>query len=243
MANPRLAGHATHKGDIVGAGQWDPILDDTTFQQVQASLSRRASAYTPRPRVALLSGMVYCARCGAPLASGRRARRGTATQGTRVYKCVRQPGRLGCGGVTVDAVAVETIAETFAKEQLGDPRVRANLSALSTATGDKTAEIVALEERRIELEAELDTPGVPVAAITRAMDRTKQRIESLRSEVALAPTHLPLAGDWPEGLATRARLVRIAVDGVLVRPRLRGGNTFDVRRVIVVERTNAPRGG
>ncbi len=239
MANPRLAGHATHKGDVVGVGQWEPILDDATFQQVQASLSRRASKYVARPRVALLAGLIYCARCGAAMGSARRARRGAEAQGARVYRCLRQPGRMGCGGVTGDAVSIETIVEAYAGERLQDPKVRTELAALSASSGNRTAEIIALEDRLVELERELDSPGVPVAAITRAMDRTKQRVESLLGELALTPGTLPATGEWPESLARRVRLVRTVVDGVILRPRLRGGNTFDERRVIIVRRNGS----
>jgi site-specific DNA recombinase len=234
MSNGRLAGRSMMNGDAVGVGQWEPILDAETFEQVQAALSVRRGTVPRRPRVALLLGLIRCSECDTPLRSGRRESR-KGKQGKRVYKCPTQPGEDGCGGVTIDALGVEEIVEEYARAKLDDPMVREQLALLADATGDKTAEVIGLEERLKELEQQLDQPGVPVPTIMRAMDRTRERIETLRASMVTVPTRLP-TGDWPDALALRVRLVQLVVAGVVVSPASRGGNTLDQTRVEIEPR-------
>ena len=233
LANPRLAGHSTLNGEVVGVGAWEPILTPEQHSQITAMLAVRKTA-TASPRIALLAGLVHCAgdldgeTCGATLVSGRN------TQKDRIYRCRGNAGVV-CNGVQILAEPLEEMIEAYAQARLADPRVRANLDALAAQAGENTAEVIGLEERLVELEKELDQPGVPVAAITRAMDRTRTRIEDLR-RATIAP-NVPLAGDWPDDLGRRARLVRLVVADVTVAPiEVRGRKGFDPERVAIEPR-------
>lgn len=231
MQNARLAGHSTLNGDTVGVGQWEPILDDETFQQVQASLSIKRATPPPRARVSLLLGLATC-ECGARLVSGRRARRKSETKGRRIYRCPTPPRGTGCGRIAIDAVGLEEMVESYAQTRLSDPAVLERVRELAATAGEHAAEVVQLEARLVELEAQLGEPGVPVQAIVRAMDRTRERIAALQS--IPTSTAVPSAGDWPDDLARRARLVRVVVAGVTVGPAtVRGRNAFDGDRVTI----------
>jgi site-specific DNA recombinase len=237
LTNGRLAGWSMLNGDRVGVGQWDAILSEETFEQVQAALAVRRRASGRKPRVALLVGLAKCSECEGNLVTARRGKRGD-NGSVRIYKCRKEPGGKGCGKVSIQAEPVEQIAEAYTQAKLEDPEFIAILNGLAADSGDKITEVLALEDRLTELEAQLDQPGIPVAAITRAMDRTKERIESLRSEATFTPTALPVRGEWPEDLHRRAALVRLAIAEVVCSPATRGGNKFDNERVNVVPTRN-----
>lgn len=237
LTNPRLAGMSTLNGDVVGVGQWKPILDAETFEALQTAMLARKGTVPRRPRVALLLGLVKCGKCGWPLKSSRRTKVRDETEGRRTYRCLRVPGVSdGCGGILVDAEAVEQIVEAYAKERAGDPRVQAYIEELSARSGERASEAIALETRIRELEEQLGEPGVPVKAILRAIDRSKATLEELRA-TAVEPSHLTLPGiDWPTDLARRARAVRNVVAEVIIDPAERGW-VFDPTRVRIVPRT------
>ncbi len=103
----------------------------------------------------------------------------------------------------------------FARKQLADDRVRANIAAMRSEPGDVTAEIADLELRIAELEGSLDQPGVPVTTILRAVERAKSRQSDLMTTLA-ARNHepLPQAGEWPSDLRRRRALVDLVVERV-----------------------------
>jgi DNA invertase Pin-like site-specific DNA recombinase len=68
MLRPRLAGWRTHNGEIVTKGEWEPILDEATWQQVRTLLSdpaRRSGG--AGGRVNLLTGLAVCHHCDRPV--------------------------------------------------------------------------------------------------------------------------------------------------------------------------------
>lgn len=233
LSNPRLAGHSTLNGETVGVGTWTPILTDEEFQQVQAMFAVRRGQAAPRARVSLLLGLARCGLCGTPLVSARRSRPSPDQPGRRVYRCPKPPRADGCGRIAVDAENLEEYVEGYVRAKLDDPRVRAALSELAEGAGAAAAEIVALEDRLVELEGQLADPGVPAAAIMRAMDKVRERIGVLQAQ-AVPPPDLPSSREWPRDLARRARLVRLVVAQVRVGPAERPGrNVFDTARVQV----------
>jgi len=237
IQNRRLTGASVLNGDVVGVGQWEAILDEETFGQVQAIFAVRREAGPRAPRVSLLLGLIYCGieGCGAPLKSGRL---GPAHGKRRVYRCAKPPAGTGCGKIAVGAEPVEDMVEAYAREILAKPAVRERIQQLQAAAGGAVSEILELQDRLLELEAQLDEPGVPVAAVTRAMQRTQEKIDALHTAGAALPTPaLPRGGDWPTDLARRAQLVRLAVRRVEVDPAARPGrNQFDNERVRISER-------
>lgn len=236
LRNGRIAGRSTLRGETIARGEWPALVDEETFEQVQQILDARRGTVPPRPRVSLLVGIAYCSECGKKLITNSRAPRTSGGARVRTYRCSTQPGHGGCGRIAVAAEPVEEIVEAFAKERDSDPRVVARLDALATESASNLAEVVGLEARLVELEGQLDEPGVPVAAIVRAMDRTRERIAAL---IATAQEPVPRrAGGtpWPTDLGRRSRLVRTYVDRVEIRPSRATGGVFDVERVKVIPR-------
>jgi len=78
------AGLSVHKGQVVGTGEWPAITDPDTYATVKALLTD-PSRYTGRGRPAahLLSSILVCGTCGAPMLA--------SSAGGRKYRC--QSGR------------------------------------------------------------------------------------------------------------------------------------------------------
>jgi site-specific DNA recombinase len=67
LVNPRLAGWRTHHGEILTRGVWEPILDETTWQQVRNILTDPARDTGIRGRVNLLTSLAVCGYCDQPI--------------------------------------------------------------------------------------------------------------------------------------------------------------------------------
>lgn len=231
LLNPRLAGHSVLKGEIIGRGTWPPILDDETWETVRAVLTSSPSRPTP-PRVSTLVGLIYCGGCGKPMVTGSRVTKLHTL--SRTYRCTRDVVKGGCQKVSMAAEPVEEVVEAYARERLNHPATREHLASLRRVPRMELAELTALQERLVELERQLDEPGVPVTAIVRAMDRTRARIEELSVAVNSIPrVTLPdVAADWPEDVATRRALVALVVERVTIQPNPAGGR-LDLERIAV----------
>jgi DNA invertase Pin-like site-specific DNA recombinase len=97
LMNPRNAGLNTYKGEIVGKGDWEPIIDPNTHTLLVAFLAnpqRKTTGANGRIPANLLSGLAVCATCGEKVQGGTVGRT-TMVDGRRVatgrrvpvYKC------------------------------------------------------------------------------------------------------------------------------------------------------------
>lgn len=68
LANPLYAGYVTHKGRIVGEGDWPRYIEPDDWHRLQAERKARASATQRQPgrppEGYLLSGLAVCGECG-----------------------------------------------------------------------------------------------------------------------------------------------------------------------------------
>jgi len=66
ITRPRVAGLIEHKGEIVGEGQFEAILDRATWERVCAAVADRSSMARARykGREHLLAGLLWCGLCG-----------------------------------------------------------------------------------------------------------------------------------------------------------------------------------
>lgn len=230
LKNPRLAGWSTLGGEIVGEGQWEPLLDREDWQAIRALLDGRTRAYVPRK--SLLNGLIFCGvpGCGHRLVTG-------SQRGKRTYCCPKRPGMRGCGGVSVNAEPVEDMVEAYAAARLDDPKTLEALVDVRSPETSSQGEVIELQLRIKELEQQLDRPGTPVAMILAAVDRAKARQEELLSKIGAQPrVSVPSGGSpWPSDLHRRRALVDLAVRRVEVAPSLRrGGPRFNPERVRIV---------
>lgn len=85
LLNPRNAGLATYRGNVVAAGAWEPIFSEETHHQLVALLTdpkrlARKTGSNGRTPQNLLSAIALCATCGETVHAG-------SSNGRPVYKC------------------------------------------------------------------------------------------------------------------------------------------------------------
>lgn len=231
LENPVIAGWATLNGEIVAEGDWEPLLDRETWDTVRALTTANSRPYVPRK--ALLVGALFCGNCGYRMITSSQKR-------TRTYRCPNRPSMPGCGKVSGNAGPIEEIVEEAAKSALSNPKVRQRIAELRSSSGVNHQELSALQLRKAELEASLDDTDVPVQAILRAIERTKERIDELLDNLAARNMEpLPAGGEWPDDVRRRRALVDLVVQRVeLVKAdRSRGSRLgFDNERVKITPR-------
>jgi DNA invertase Pin-like site-specific DNA recombinase len=92
LISPRIAGFREHAGQLVPA-VWPAILDRETWEAVRAILTDPARVTAKGgPTKYLLTGLLYCAKCGNRMFGRRRVQRGYEYT---FYVCTNREGNIG----------------------------------------------------------------------------------------------------------------------------------------------------
>jgi hypothetical protein len=254
LTTPTATALRVYKGEVVGDGNWEPILDRDTWHAVRAVLSapttvirsdgkeyRVSRRKRPGRRYLLTGGLARCGRCGAALVAQQRKGR---TEGSRsAYLCMSTRG--GCNGIGIvaepfEAEVVRQVLEDLEKNQ----RFRARLAA-----GDDHAKTrarlvkrrQAIEARRTETSAayaQLDIPIEMVRSVGIELDREAARMAQELQALG-EPRHgldpdAILAG-WDGMLLNEQRQVlQQLVEKVVVSRAKPGCRAFDADRIEVI---------
>ena len=74
LTGPHITGLRVHHGEVVGNGNWEPILDRATWERTRAVLGDpRKPSKKGRPPTHLLTGVLKCSKCDGPLYHSTRA--------------------------------------------------------------------------------------------------------------------------------------------------------------------------
>jgi site-specific DNA recombinase len=258
LLNPRVAGlravgfRARHRpGELLGQAAWAPILEEETWRRVRAVLTDagREGPFGTGARRYLLSGFIFCGRCGKRLTS-------SSTKGRRYYRCGSGPETGGCGGVRVVAEPLEELVARVAWKALANPEVARRAERRDTAAEewDLVAEDEGLVGRLEELTALWSTGERTTeewsagrkALATRQEDvrRRLERIRRARAVDVVAGLNGGVEAAWPALDLHRQRAVLAAVvERVEIGRALTPGRVFDGRRVNVVWRVGPMASG
>lgn len=154
LTRPRVAGLIEHKGEILGEGQFEAILDRATWERVCAAVSDRSSMARAKykGREHLLAGLLYCGICGHRVkVNALRDARGELRPDSFVV-CDKGTGH-GCGGVKRNLASLESYVFTVVEARLADAR------PLDPAEGTtaEAQEFARLAEEREAVEARIVT--------------------------------------------------------------------------------------
>lgn len=95
LRSESLIGVRVHHGERY-KGDWEPVLTEAQFSAVGAALARNKA--NPRGgKGSLLKGLLVCGGCGGKMRSSG----ATEKSGRLRYSCVREPGKAGCGKVSM----------------------------------------------------------------------------------------------------------------------------------------------
>lgn len=230
----RNAGLRVHRGQVVGEGTWDPILDPGTYEQVRAILadpSRRTSTGTAAAH--LLSGIARCGVCGATI-------RFAMNRTVPSYRC-SGPNCVSRRKDLVDELVTEIVLRRLAMPDA--------LDLLSPSRRDERSQ--AAEEAR-SLRARLDTAADQFADGTIDARQLERITARLRPQLAAAEARARTVDDYPllEGLVgnerarevwetrslSQRRAIVAALVNVTVLPTRQGRRDFDPESVRITPR-------
>jgi DNA invertase Pin-like site-specific DNA recombinase len=241
MSSPRIAGLAAHKGEILGPGTWDGVINRATWEAVQAALAVRARSRTGDVVATnrcrhLLSGIALCGTCRKPMLSAWQTRAG-ADQ-VRLYRCVNPDCTLRVSRAADD---LDDLVIGYMLRRSREPLER------GAADGDAGFEDIALrigevERRREEAVASFsEDPNMPPALLQKMLARFEEQLADLREQREAATRTLTRArhrnlslAEW-EGLPLSER--RAAIESTVTVTVLPVGGRRRARRALPIEET------
>lgn len=219
VLTPTIAGLRVHQGEVVGPGNWEPIVPPEDWQAVVRILSD-PSRSTVRPGALrhLLSGVAVCGECRAPMRT--RTNRGRYHS----YTCVEP----GCMRVVIKQEWVDEYVTAAVLEYLRSPLFGEAINAASSgAYADARAHIANLRDRQAEIGAAIASGSLSLAAGQAADRAAAEQIaeaeDQMRAAASGSPALAEFAAGDPETLwadletAQRAAVIRAVVTPVIHR--------------------------
>jgi DNA invertase Pin-like site-specific DNA recombinase len=235
LTGPRLAGLRVFRGEVVGSGNWPPILTRDEHDRIVAVLGNPRTHQRGRPPTSLLGGLLVCGRCGGKLNHSRR------TDGARRYLCAVRPGETGCGRLAVAAEPVEAMITEAVITSLDTPAL-----AQALATEPRDADDVQVLEQQLDELADAHGAGVITtrewmrarAGIAKRLEAARQARDRTATATVLHPyvEAGTLRAGWPDlDVETRRSIIASVIETGTVNP-AGPGTRFDPARVGVTWR-------
>jgi DNA invertase Pin-like site-specific DNA recombinase len=228
LTSPTLAGLSTRKGEIVGTGEWMPILDEQTHRQIVRLVQSRPQA--PAISYLLSGGLIRCGRCGEPMA-------GAISRGARWYRCSKSATRPdACGSVIIRAEPTDEFVVAAVRDAIGKPGVARRLAARAARSAPAAAKAqadldrldVAASETARRIREGLLTPSQgdnELREIQRDRVAAERRLAAASPDRAVSPEAVRATLDaWEDApvLQRRASLAAL-IDRIDVAPVESGG--------------------
>jgi site-specific DNA recombinase len=239
LYSARLSGQREHRGEIVAPGRWEPIITPEETARLRETLSERTRTRTRPVRRYLLSGLLRCGLCDAPLVSRPQA------NGDRRYVCAKGPGHSGCGRLAIRADGVEGFLAEAVLVHLDSPAVAAALATAASADAASAADHDALRQDRAQLDELARAYGDKLvtfpewlaarAPIEARIDAAQRKLSRISQSAAIDPyvgRADALREAWSDLPLNRQRsIVSAVLDRALIRPAVRGLTAFDPDRI------------
>lgn len=230
-----LAGLRVHRGVVVGAGQWEPIISTDEHDRLTATLNdpARKSNYSGREPKYLLTGLAICGKCGQKMkrAPGRMTttKRGGRKRQPPAYACFH------CYGVRRKQEPVDDLVTSALLARLMQPDALDVLHQGDESAAKATRDALAAIDARLTNAADAYSAGaIELAQLTRITaqlrsDQTAQEAALKRFMPAAIPADI--AGDhaperWQSLSIDAQRLLLSALIRVTIHPSGPGRN-FD----------------
>lgn len=230
VVRERNAGLRVHRGEIIGDGAWEPILDRGTWERVCAVLAdpaRRTSVGSVARH--LLSGIAVCDVCGGPIA-------GTMNRQTPSYKCAAK-SHVTRNRADVDDLISRLVVARLSRSDAVDllaPRDRGHL--------DAAAEARAVEARMDEAADQFADGTITRRQLERINARLRPQLDDALARARVVDDAPLLAGvvgavdvqaAWEALPLTRRRAVVDLLLEVRIARAKQGARTFDPETVRV----------
>ena len=220
LTAPFVAGLRVHRGEIVGKGTWEPILDEATWRALRAVIgSRKKSRHRVR-RSYLLTGYRMVCECGKPM----QARPCGDKYG---YYACESKITDGCGKISIDWQAAEAhvAVQLFMRLEKLDAAGMLSADEHADRRGTLVNELQALDGRRAELSERWAARTITTEQfdiMNASVDDDQRRAEAELSELPapienIDPAELREA--WPEmTLHEKRKIIDDWIEKVVVHP-------------------------
>ena len=194
LLRPRNAGLSVHRGEIVGAGQWEAIVSEDEWRACCSILSDPTRTTTPQGggQVRWLgSGLYVCGLCGSNSIRVTRT-----THGYPVYRCLAGQNRGGKVHLSRQAEPLDEYVSALIVGRLSMPDAR-DLFTVDEDQGkrldDLRTERAALDERLAEAGRMFADGEIDRAALAKITGRITPRLDELDASLADLSSRSPLA--------------------------------------------------
>ncbi|MEU0716801.1 recombinase family protein [Streptomyces lavendulocolor] len=240
LVRPRNAGIAVYRGEEIGRGAWEPIVDEARFRAVVAILSDPSRRTTPGPEPKWFGSMIY--NCGIDGCTETMICSRSGGAGHPSYRCQTRHGG-GRRGDKLDQYIEDLIIERLSRPDAHD--------LLLPGPGDvNVAELQAESEqirrRLTDLAGLFGSGQITMAQFTEGSDTARAQLEGVNKQLGRAAVKdplVPLVGApdvrvaWKAMPLDQRRAVLRALMTVTVRPARRGrmpdGGYFDYETIDV----------
>lgn len=242
LRSPRIAGWRTYQYGIALdedgkqiRGQWEPILDQDTWDRVQVALSpgdRRGRVPRRGARHYLLTGLLRCGKCNSLMYGNARVDNGPKRH-YYVCKQQRETHTLSIAGLATDATIEALMMERLTQEQL----------EIETPVFAGAAR---LEEVKQKIQEYLDgfnqghISGDTMWPQVKKLEIERDALNAARDEF-IAATSGPTTRLTPEAWRKSSTAEKRAhlekdIEAIMVKPSLNRSTTFDRDRLAVIWR-------
>lgn len=227
-------------GDLTAPGDWPAILTLEETKRIRLLLDAPDRKRTGRERRLLLSSILRCGRCGAPLGGHN-----SKTDGPR-YACSSQPGLDRCGRLTVVAGPVDELVTSAVMAVLADAEFRRNRveRAASTRVAAAEGEIESVRQTREEYARDAAAGVISRSEWFTLRDGLTQREHAAQqilgraharraSGLQAVPNDPDELAQWWEAaeLKRKREVLKLLIDRVVVNPVGKSGSRFDPSRI------------
>ncbi|MGI8680527.1 MAG: recombinase family protein [Mycobacteriales bacterium] len=235
VSRERNAGLRVHRGAVIGAGDWPPILDRSRWEQVRAVLTDpRRKTSTSSTAVHLLSGIARCGVCGGSIRAG-------LNRAVPSYRCADH----SC--VSRNRADVDELVTRVVLERLARP------DAAALLTPDRSGEVATARKEVAGLRARLDLAAdayadgdIDAQQLQRITAKLRPQLDAAEARgraVDDAPLLTGLLGVddvravWERLALTRRRAVVDLLLTVTIQRAAQGARSFDPTAVQIEWRT------
>jgi len=192
LTNKRYAGIREYKGTEYPA-IWEPVFDATTWERLQLVIQQRSVAWsrdsgTTKPRKYLLTGILFCGKCGTPLNGAMKHDERHKAAPRRIYAC-RQIGDQrrahGCGGIARGADPLDDWIKECVIARLDTPEL-SNLLTQGEDAGELRELLASRETLKLRLDGLVDDYATGLlnrSQFTRAKNTAESELQALQSRI------------------------------------------------------------
>jgi site-specific DNA recombinase len=243
LLRERNIGQRVHQGQVVGQGDWEPVLDADTYQRLVALLTDPGRRTAPSSSAIkyLLSGLARCGVCAGPmrvLTAGKDGRKSDSYVCHHGYHVRRSRDGL-------DALVTGLVTARLTRPEAAALLSRSDDGQAQEAT-DKAAALRARLDTAADAYAEGTIDGAQLTRITAKLRPELERWQQVARAASTAPDLLDVAGPdvagrWePLPLARKRAVIDLLLDiSVLPATRIGGHNLFNPESVQVIWKTAA----